>query len=491
MNVHAQIASTSKSLIKRQPIVVLLGHVDHGKTTLLSSLKNLDLTKKEFGGISQNTQVYQVIGPGKLPITFIDTPGHEAFAKMRSRGAKIADLALLVIAAEEGIKPQTRESLAYILEEKLPFFVVINKVDLENARPEKVKSQLAEEGVLVEDLSGKIVCLKVSAKTKKGLEELLEMILLFSELEEIKADPKASLEAVVVESSLDSKKGPVATLLVKNGVIKAGREIFCGKLKTKVRAIFDDQGKRIKEIIPGQGGTVLGFDQSLEVGAWVRGKKEEKRESLAPKALKPSQELASARPTEKTDDLKIILKTDTLGTLQAIEENLPAKVMIIDKNVGAANESDVLLAAAAKATIATFKTSVSKSVQELAKTEKVALVSFQIIYELFDWLEKQLQKREIKEAEKEIKGQAEVIAEFQIDDLKIAGGRMIKGEIEENDQVSLQRGGEIIAQAKIKSLKHKREAVPKARTGREYGFSFMPVVDFKKGDMIISYKEKG
>lgn len=473
-----QTKSAAKSLTKRPPVVVLLGHVDHGKTTLLSALAKTDLIKKEFGGISQHTNAYRILGPENSPITFIDTPGHELFAKMRSRGAKVADLALLVIAANEGMKPQTKESLKYIQEAKLPFFVVINKMDLPAADPMKVKSQLAKEGVLVEDLKGEIVSLEVSAKTKKGLEELVEMILLFAELEEIKSDPQASLEAVVIEATLDEKRGHLVTLLVREGILRLGQEIFAGKTKANVRAIFDDQGKRVSQVEPGEAGKVLGFSKTLRLGRLITDKpKEERRKRVLIKK-------------EKEDfKLKIILKADVLGTLQAIKESLPEAVEIIDKGVGAVNESDVLNASTSKAVIIAFNTFLPKSVKELARTEKVTIVPFQVIYELLDWLKESLGKKEKAKVEKEIKGKAEIIAEFRVEGVKIAGAKILSGEIAVDDKVGLKREGKLIKEAKVKSLKHKKRAVEKALSGKEYGFSFQPELDFRIRDMIISYSE--
>lgn len=471
-----QVRLEPKKLTKRPPVVVLLGHVDHGKTTLLSALAKIDLTKKEFGGISQHTNAYRILGPENSPITFIDTPGHKLFAKMRSRGAKVADLALLVIAANEGMKPQTKESLKYIQEAKLPFFVVINKMDLPAADPRKVKSQLAKEGVLVEDLKGEIVSLEVSAKTKKGLEELVEMILLFTELEEIKSDPQASLEAVVIETTLDKKRGHLVTLLVKEGALRLGQEIFAGKTKAKVRAIFDDQGKRVSQVEPGEAGRVLGFSKTLRLGRLITDKsKEEKKERVLIKK-------------EKEDfKLIIILKADVLGTLQAIEESLPEEIEIVDKGVGAVNESDVLNAATSRATIIAFNTLLTKSVKELARTEKVKIASFQVIYELLDWFKEDLEKKGKAKAEKKIKGKAEIIAKFEVEGLRIAGAKILSGEIEVNDKVKLERRGKLIKEAKVKSIKHKKRAIEKARAGKEYGFSFELELDFRQGDMIISY----
>lgn len=481
MKIKAVSNPSIKLSTTRPAVVVLLGHVDHGKTSLLSALKKQDLTKKEFGGISQHTKAYQVRGPEGEKITFIDTPGHEAFGQMRSRGAKIADLAMLIIAANEGLKPQTRECLKFIKEAKLPFFVVINKIDVAGADSQMVKAQLSKEDVLVEDFGGKIVALEVSAKTGKGLEELLEMILLFAELEGIKVKKGAALEAVVIEATRDAQKGLLATVLLKSGSLHQGDEVFTGEEKTKVRAIFDEDGKRINMLEPGEAGVVLGFKQVLAVGSIISWQKQE--EQVTATVLKPATEMA------KETQLKIILKADVLGTLEAIEAGLPEKVVVLNRGVGPVTESEVLEAINLKGVIVAFNVAVPRSVKELARIEKVELNSFNIIYELFDWLEKRLEVRAAKEAVVKIKGEAQIIAVFKVGALKVAGMKILKGEFSTGDSVTLKRKEQNLGQTKIGSIKHEKEAVKKAVAGKEYGLILESQLDFKIGDVILSYSE--
>lgn len=483
MKKRNQINPDSKSLTRRPPVVVLLGHVDHGKTTLLSAIAKIDFTKEEYGGITQHTKTARIVGPGGKQITFIDTPGHEAFAKMRSRGVRIADLALLVIDGSEGVKPQTKESLKYIQENKLPYFVVISKIDLPKADAKMIKSQLAKEGVLVEKMGGDIVALEVSAKTKKGLDELLEMILLFAELEEIKAESGRGFKAAVLESYLDPQKGVLVTVLVKTDALRVGQEIFGGKIKVKVRAIFDDQGERIDQIGPGETGRILGFNKNLEVGGVIADKPQGSLE------FKPV-----VTPTADEDDEKfsfrIILKTDVTGTLEAIEESLPEKVMVVGKGVGPVNESDVLKASTTRSTILAFNAPPLGSVKELARTEGVEIVSFKVIYKLLEWLAEKLTEKERVKTEKRISGKAEIIAEFKLKDFKVAGCRLVAGKLTTDEEVCLERNGKTLGKTKIKSIKQKRESVKEALSGQEYGLVFLPELDFNKGDMIISYSDK-
>ena len=291
----------------------MLGHVDHGKTTLLDAIRKSDLKTKEYGGITQHIGAYQIEYQGKK-ITFIDTPGHTAFAKMRSHGAQVTDLAVLVIAADEGVKPQTKESLSHIKEAKIPFLIAINKIDLADASPERVKKKLIEEGVLLEEYGGDIVSVEVSAKKKQGLDELLEMIVLIAEMEELKADFQRDFEGVVIDALLDDKKGPLATILVKNGSLEIGQPLFTRTTKGKVKAINDEFNHSLKKALPSQAVEVLGFSDVPSIGAIVSQKESVLKEDKG--------QLIKRKTGEKTEDekLKIILKTDTQGTLQAVKD---------------------------------------------------------------------------------------------------------------------------------------------------------------------------
>lgn len=466
--------------MKKPPVVAILGHIDHGKTSLLSKIREQDLTKKESGGITQHIGAYQIKHQGQK-ITFIDTPGHVAFSRMRARGAQVTDLVVLVIAADDGIMPQTRESLEHIRAAKTPFLVAINKVDLAAANPQKVKEQLQKEGILVEDLAGDVVSIEVSAKTGQGIPELLELIILSAEMQEKKVDPGASLKAVVIESSLDSRRGPVASLLVQDGTLRLGDGLRAGQVKGKVKAMFNENNQKITAAGPSQPVEVLGFKEIPTVGSLVS-------KATGPAAvsegvfpvnkdqLRPDQPL-----TEKK--LKIILKADVQGTLEAVQSSLPAEIEIISQSVGSVTESDVLLAAATVAEIFGFRIKVPVSVAKLAQTEGVKIRNFSIIYELLDEIKKRLIEPEISE---EILGRAEILAEFEYHQARVAGCRLKEGKIRKSDLVRLRRGKETIGETRIKSMKYKKDDIDLAKEGQECGLIFKTNLDFQVGDSVLS-----
>jgi translation initiation factor IF-2 len=470
---------------KRPPIVAVLGHVDHGKTSLISKIYEKDLTKKEFGGISQHIGAYCakfVIRNSQFAITFIDTPGHVAFSKMRSRGAKVADLAVLVVAADEGVKPQTLESLKHIQEANIPFLVAANKIDLPNVNLDWLKGNLAENGILVEGWGGNVVFVPVSAKTGKGVDELLEMILLLWEMEEVKSDPEGELEAVVIESRLDSKKGPVATILIRNGSLKVGEEIRTEEVGGKIRAMIDDRGRNVNVAYPGEAVEILGFSKVPLVGSKIiRGSLDEKLTSSKPKTLEKEE--------EEEKKIKIILKTDTQGTLEAILGSLPQEVKVVFSGVGNINESDILLAKTSGAQIVGFNVKASGTVEKLAETEEVEIKTYNIIYELLEDLEKKVLKLLEPTIDEEILGQAKIIAEFIVKNQRVAGCRVEEGEIERKFPLHLKRGGKVIGDCQIISMKVGKEDVEKVKKGGEFGVILSSPVDFKVGDMLISFRK--
>lgn len=472
------IKKMKESLQETAPVVAILGHIDHGKTTLLSKIRERDLTKKEFGGITQHIGAYQVKHQGKQ-ITFIDTPGHVAFSKMRARGAKVTDLVVLVIAADDGVMPQTKESLEHIRAAKVPFLVAINKIDLPQANPKTVKEQLQKEMVLAEDLGGDVVCVEVSAKTGKGIDELLEMILLLAEMEGLRKDATGSLEAVVIESSLDYQRGPICTVLVKNGSLRVGDEVKAEGFLGKVKAMFDENGKRVKEAGPSRPVGVLGFKEVPLIGSKVAkvGASEATKKEVVKKKDKP-------KIFADKGKFKIVLKSDVKGTLEALIDSLPDEVQLIFQAVGDVNESDVLLAATTGAQIIGFNVRIPSGVVKLAETERVRIRPYNIIYELLEDIKRQLTKPEISE---EILGEAEIVAEFEIEKERIAGCRVKEGRITKEDKLRLQRGEKILGNMKIKTMKHKKEDITEAIKGKEFGAVFTPLLDFEIGDVIISY----
>jgi len=474
--------SVEEKLQTRPPVVVVLGHVDHGKTTLISKIYEKDLTRKEFGGISQHIGAYQITHQGKK-ITFIDTPGHVAFSKMRSRGAKVADLAVLVVAADEGVKPQTLESLKHIQEAKIPFLVAINKIDLPNVNLDWVKKNLAENRVLVEGYGGDIVAVPVSAKTGEGIEELLEMILLLGEMAGLKANPKGKLEAVIIESKLDSQKGPLATILVRNGSLKVGDEVVVENFGGKIKAMVSDKGENLKIAGPGQAVEVLGFSQVPVVGAKVE-IGDGSQQTLFPSKMKVKTEVG---PPKK--QLKIILKADTQGTLEAILGSLSDEVKVVFSGVGNINESDILLAKTTGAEVIGFNVKIAGTVQKLGESEGVRLKTYKIIYELLEELERRVLKILEPTIDEEIFGQAEIVAEFMVKKQRVAGCRVKEGEISKQHPLHLKRGEKIIGDCQIISMKTGKQDIEKAKKGEEFGVTLSDKVDFRVGDMLISFKK--
>ncbi len=501
--------STKSKIVTRPPVVCILGHVDHGKTTLLDYIRKTTVASKESGGITQHIGAYQIKLKAQSSkrkakekkeelITFIDTPGHAAFVKLRSRGAKVTDLAVLVIDALDGVKPQTLECLQHIKREKIPFLVAINKMDLAGASEEKVKSQLAEKGVLVEKYGGDIVCVPISAKTGEGVDELLEMVILVAQMQDLKADLKVAPQAVIIDSYLDSRRGPTATLLVKNGVFKIGDLIITKKSKGRIKAMFDENGKRIEKALPSKPFLILGFKKVPKVGDKVKVIKEKinnkisRRKTSVPltQEIGKSADFSGNFKKPEQEKLKIILKADTLGSLEAIKDSLSEKIDLIFQGVGKVNESDILLAGSTSAMIFSFRVNVSKQVKKLAEFEGIKIKSYEIIYHLLEDMEKKALKLLKPETEERILGRAEIIAEFKMKGSHIAGCKVKKGTIEKKNLIHIERDGKLISDTRIKSLQKQRRDTSKGELGEEIGLVFSPDVDFSIGDDIISYNKK-
>jgi len=489
--------SLVSNLQPKPPVVVVLGHVDHGKTSLLDRLRKTNVVAKEAGGITQRIGAYQLklkikneklkIGEEKT-ITFIDTPGHEAFSKMRSRGAKVADLAVLVVAADDGVMPQTKESIKYIQEANIPFLVAINKIDLPGSSVEKVYGQLAENGVLVESYGGKIPAVPISAKTAQGIDKLLEMIFLMSELEELKANPEGEFQGVVIESKLDKRKGPLATILVQNGTLKVGSRVEIEGLPAKIKAMFDENGKRITEAGPAIPVEILGLKEVPLVGAKVTTAGKTPTLHRLPKPQFVIQK-PLLKETEENKKLKIILKNDTLGSLEAILDSFSNDVLIVNSGVGDITQSDVDLAKITEAQIFAFNVKIPPEIKKLAQIERVRIHQYKIIYELLGEIEKQILKILEPTIEKEILGKAEITAEFEIKGKRIVGAKVTEGKIPKTEKIHLMRNKEIIGDAKVVSLKHEKEDLTEAKTGQEFGAILFPPLDFKIGDSIIAYRK--
>ena len=417
----------NKNLITRPPIVVVLGHVDHGKTSILDYIRKAHVAKREAGGITQHIGAYEIEKDGPLTdsgqvkkITFIDTPGHEAFSAMRSRGAKVADISILVVDAGEGVKNQTKEAISWIKKAGIPMIVALNKMDKPTANPEKVKGELSKEGVLVESLGGKVPSIEISAKTGQNIEELLEIILLVAEMEELKGNLKKPAEGVVIEAYLDNQRGPVATLLLNNGVLKLGDIVATSSAYGKVKILENFQGKSINQALPSMPVICLGFTEVPQVGEKFKifpdielaqkylEKKERKREEAPLLFISPEKKV-----------LNLILKADVVGSLEAITDllqNLPQdKVIlrILKKEVGDIAESDIKLAKSAKAKILGFRIKINPIAQQLAERERIKIMSFEIIYELSQGVRQLMERALTPETIKTTLGKVKVLVIFR------------------------------------------------------------------------------
>lgn len=480
----------------RPPVITVMGHIDHGKTTLLDALRKTKVQEKESGGITQHIGAYQIEHKNR-PLTFIDTPGHAAFAAMRARGAQATDLVVLVVDAIESIKPQTKECLEHIKLAKAPFLVAINKMDLPNASPAIVKKDLADAGVAVEGFGGDIVCVPVSAKTGEGLDQLLEMILLSADMLELTSDTEADFSGVVIESSLDQKRGATATIITKTGILKASDPIFTKNASGKVRALFNENNQILKEITPGQPALVLGFKKVPAVGSLVTTKEPGKGDSLKRDlaegqvgTVKPEGVtlINDSEPDSEKQTLKILLKADAKGTLEAITQNLGEDITLIASGVGDISESDVLLAQSTNAKIIAFRVKTSSPVAQLADFESILIKNYLLIHELLDDLQKEILKMLEPTIDEEELAKANIIAEFTVKGSKIAGCEIISGKVTPGDKIHLIRKKETIADAKIKSINKGKETVSRVIKGEQCGISFTTDLEFQPKDKIVAYK---
>lgn len=492
----------NKKLLTRPPVVVVLGHVDHGKTSILDYIRQTQVAAKETGGITQHIGAYQIETEKKQKITFIDTPGHEAFSAMRSRGARVADIAVLVVAADEGIKPQTKEAINHIKKSGLPFLVALNKIDKPNAAPEKIKQGLAENDVVVESYGGKIPSVEVSAKTGQGINDLLEMILLLAEMEELTYDPEAPASGVVIESNMDSAKGPVATLIVKEGVLKIKDPLSCETTYGLVKAMNDWQNKALSQAPAATPVLVLGLNTVPFVGeTWKTHKTAEEAKERAEKKKmieeqkRKHQEMIS--PTEGQKILNIILKADTVGTLEAVRESLRAidqqKVIlrILKEEAGNINENDLKTAVSAKAEIFGFKIKLPSSLKHVAEREKIKVKTFGIIYELIQAVRESMADLLEPKVIKKTVGKLEVLAVFKNEGQKrIIGGKVLDGEVIRGSKVDILRNEEYVGSGRITQLQHNKQDTAQVSKGKECGLLVESEQAIEENDTLEIYDEE-
>jgi translation initiation factor IF-2 len=495
------------SLLEPRPAVVtIMGHVDHGKTKLLDAIRKTNVVAEEVGGITQHIGAYQVEVHGQR-ITFIDTPGHEAFTAMRARGAKATDIAVLVVAADDGIMPQTVEAIDHAKAAGVPIVVAINKIDLPDANPDRAKQQLSEHSLLIEEWGGDVICVPVSAKTQEGLPTLLENILLLAEIQELKANPHRPAAGVVIEAELDSTRGPMATVLVQAGTLRVGDVVVAGETWGRVKAMFDEWGHRKKTAGPATPAKVMGLAAVPQGGDLLDVAKDEHAARETVEQRQREREAAALHPTQvvtletfygevqagKIRELNIVLKTDVQGTLDAARNALErlseetVKVNIIHAATGNVSESDVMLALASKGIVVGFNIRPEPGTRRLAESEGVDIRYYEIIYELVDDVTKAVKGLLEPVYVEVVEGHAEVRQVFKVRSGKVAGSHVRDGEITRGASARLIRGEEVLHVSRISSLRRFQEDVREVQAGYECGIGIEGFTDYQEGDVIETF----
>ena len=497
----------AEDLKPRPPIVTVMGHVDHGKTSLLDSIRNTRVTDREAGGITQHIGASEVTVNGKK-VVFLDTPGHEAFTEMRSRGAKVTDIAILVVAADDGIMPQTVEAINHSKAAGVPIIIAINKIDKPSANIERVRQELSEKGLLVEEWGGDVIDVPVSAKTGENIDTLLEMVLLVAEMEELKANPDRNAVGTVIESNLDKGRGPVATVIISNGTLKVGDPIVAGSSYGKVRAMINDKGKRIKKAPPSTPVEILGLNEVPNAGDQfvvlasdkaARTIAEKRKEKIRDEQMKASSKISLEDLFEKMQhgelkELNIIVKADVQGSVEAVRQSIEkltneeVSVRVIHGGVGAITESDIMLASASNAIVIGFNVRPSTGANTLVEREKVDMRTYRIIYEAIEDIEKAMKGMLDPEYVEEELGKAEIRLPFKVPNAgMVAGSYVISGKILRNAKARLVRDGIVVYDGTIDSLRRFKDDVKEVATGYECGIGLTNFNDIKEGDIIEAY----
>ena len=497
------------SLLKpRPPVVTIMGHVDHGKTKLLDAIREANVAATEAGEITQHIGAYQVDIHGHR-LTFLDTPGHEAFTAMRAHGAQVTDIAILVVAADDGVMPQTVEAIAHARAAGVPIMVAVNKIDKPDANPQNVKQQLAEHDVLIEEWGGDVVCVEVSAKQREGIAELLENLLVVAEVEELKANPDRRAVGVVVEAKLDKTKGALATVLVQTGTLRVGDPFTMGDTWGKVKAMFNDKGKHLRKAEPSSPVEILGMYDVPQVGDTLtvtpsekdarqlaEKRQEEKRMAMAiPRPLSLSN-LSSQIRDGGVKELNVVLKTDVQGSIEPNKTSLEqlnteeVQVHILHADSGSITEGDVLLALASKGIILGFNNTVEPGAKQLADSEGIDIRSYNVIYNLVDDVEKAMKGMLEPTYADVVEGHAEVRAVFAARGGKVAGVYINDGKVSRGALARVLRGGETVAESSISSLKRFKDDVKEVATGFECGIGIDGYSDFEEGDVIEVYRKE-
>ena len=495
--------SRSENLKSRPPIVTVMGHVDHGKTSVLDVLRSSNVVSGEFGGITQHIGAYQ-IESNKKRITFIDTPGHAAFTEMRARGSKLTDIVVLVVAADDGVKPQTIESIKHAKAAKVPIVVAINKCDLPEADPQKIRNQLLEYELIAEELSGDTLMVEISAKTKKNLDKLIETISLQAEILDLKTNFESKATGVVLESKIDIGRGPVATIIVTSGTLKKGNFFVSGLRWGKIRAIINDKAKNIDEAYPSMPVEILGINGAAKAGddfIVLESEKEaknlsenrvtEKKDGKNPLSF-ASQE--SAFSSNSPEELNLIIKSDVHGSSEAIKNAISqikheeVKPKIILSDIGMVTETDVTLAKASNAVLIAFNVKPSKEAKKLAENENIKISSYNIIYEVLDYIKQKMSGLLSPDVEEKITGTAQILEIFKVSGAgKVAGSKVTNGEILSSSNVRIIRDGTIIYTGKISSIFREKNQVKEVNNGQECGITLKDYIDFQKNDTIEAF----
>ncbi|HYV33885.1 MAG TPA: translation initiation factor IF-2 [Candidatus Limnocylindria bacterium] len=495
-------AEKEESLKPRPPIVAIMGHVDHGKTTLLDTLRKTKVAEGESGGITQHIGAYHIKKNGKM-ITFLDTPGHEAFSEMRSRGANVTDLIVLVVAADDGIMPQTLEVINRAKFTNTPMIVAINKIDKPEANIIKVKQELAGQGVLTEEWGGKTIAVEISAKQNIGIDNLLEMILLTAEIENFRANPNGKTVGTIIESKVSQGKGATATVIVQNGTLKVGDIIAAGAAFGRIRSLEDETGRKLKEAGPGIPAQISGFSEVPQAGDVLQTTEDldsAKKIAITIQRKNQSHKIAGKQAIVgdlQNKTLNLIIKTDVAGSLEAIKQSVAklkndeVKIAILSEGVGEINESDVLLAASSRATVIGFHTKVNPKAINLAKQKKVVVDSYEVIYELIEDLTSAVIKMFTPELEKLELGKAKVLQVFRTEKgVMIVGGKVENGELKKQSHIMIWRDGVELGRAEITELQQSKVAARIINAGEEFGIKLKTNVKVLAGDVLESFEEK-
>lgn len=496
-----------EDLKSRAPIVTVMGHVDHGKTSLLDAIKETSVTKSEAGGITQHIGAYAV-NINNRKICFLDTPGHEAFTSMRARGAQVTDIAILVVAADDGVMPQTIEAINHAKAAKVPIIVAINKMDKPTANVDRIKQELVENALVPEDWGGDTITVPVSAKNRQGIEELLEMILLVAEIQELKANPNRNAVGTIVEAQLDKGKGPLATVLVQKGTLEVGDMVISGSAFGRVRAMLDDKGKRVKKAGPSTPVVILGLSEVPNAGDLLyevddektaRSLAEKSKEATRAEQMKADQKVSLDDLFERIKlgeikDLNIIIKADVRGSMEALKQSLEkldtdeVKTNIIHGGVGGITESDIILASASNAIVVGFNVRPNLNAIEVAKREKVDVRTYRVIYEAIEDIQAAIKGMHAPKIVEEVIGRAEVRATFRLPNgSTIAGIYVLDGKIARNGKIRLLRNDIVIFEGGVSSLKRFKDDAREVLSGYEAGLGLENYNDIKEGDLLEAY----